>query len=92
MDDASPAIYEPEALELLGPDPALIPAAIIPVAHTPGTDFERGPRVAVGEIDDLRGVLSLGRHERNHECPFDDIEPEQEQDESERERDDHDLG
>ncbi|MFC9327823.1 nitroreductase family protein [Kitasatospora sp. NPDC057015] len=43
--------YEREAAELLGiPYETTVQAALVPLAHTIGTDFRRGPRVAAGRI------------------------------------------
>ena len=49
-----PAIYEPEALDVLGLPDTLMPAAIIPVAHTHGTESKRASRVPIAEILDWR--------------------------------------
>ncbi|MGW1995128.1 nitroreductase family protein [Embleya sp. NPDC001921] len=42
--------YGPEGARLLGLPADVMPVALIPLAHTIGTDFKRGPRVPSSEV------------------------------------------
>jgi nitroreductase len=45
-----PALFDPEALGLLALPETFMPAALIPVAHTVGTDFKQAARVPLDEV------------------------------------------